>query len=187
MRWLQKKRVLLLLFFGFIVILFFNSSWLSYFYPIHYKEEIKQHALTYELDPLMVAAIIKVESNYKSGSESKKGALGVMQVMPDTAKWIILKAKWDDIPMEKVKEETATNIMIGTWYLNYLSKQFDGNPATIIAAYNAGPTNVKNWIKSGRWDGSLEKSSDIPFPETRHYVKRVTHYYEQYRNIYDDL
>ncbi|MMZ61040.1 Soluble lytic murein transglycosylase precursor [compost metagenome] len=187
MKWLQKKRVLLLLFLGFLVIIFFNSSWLSLFYPIYYKEEINYHARNNDLDPLMVAAIIKVESNFKPGSESKKGALGIMQIMPDTAKWVILKAKLEDIPLEKVKGETGTNIQIGTWYLKSLSEQFEGNPIAMIAAYNAGPTNVKNWIKSGKWDGSLEKSNDIPFGETRHYVKRVSHYYEQYQNIYENL
>ncbi|MNI78673.1 Soluble lytic murein transglycosylase precursor [compost metagenome] len=107
--------------------------------------------------------------------------------MPDTAKWVILKAKFEDIPLEKVKEETGANIQIGTWYLRSLSDQFDNNQIAMIAAYNAGPTNVKNWIKSGKWDGSLEKSNDIPFGETRHYVKRVSHYYEQYLSIYEGL
>lgn len=187
MRWLLKKRVLLLLFIGFTGILFLNSSWLSLFYPIQYKDEIRYHAEFNDLDPRMVAAIIRVETNYKSGAVSKKGALGVMQIMPDTAKWVIEKAKFTDVELERVKEEPATNIEIGTWYLKHLFDQFDGNEIAMIAAYNAGPTNVKNWIKSGKWDGTLEASKDIPFGETRHYVQRVSHYYKQYSKIYDEF
>lgn len=187
MSWFRKKRVLLLLFLGFVIILFFNTQWLSWFYPIHYKEEIRVHAEHYELDPLMVAAIIRVESNYRTGVESKKGALGLMQIMPETAKWIIEQAKLEEISLEEVKLETDANIAIGTWYLNSLRKQFDGNDIAVIAAYNAGPTNVKNWLKNGIWDGKLETVKNIPFGETRHYVQRVMHYYEQYKDIYDDL
>jgi len=187
MSWLRKKRVLLLLLLGFILILFFNSAWLSFFYPIPYKEEIRHHARSNGLDPLMVAAIIKVETNYKPGSESKKGALGIMQIMPDTAKWVIEKAKLEDVPLDRVKDETETNIRIGTWYLKSLSNQFDGNMIAVIAAYNAGPTNVKNWLRSGRWDGRLESAKDIPFGETRHYVQRVSHYYKQYSSIYENF
>lgn len=187
MSWLRKKRVLLLLLLGFILILFFNSAWLSLFYPIHYKDEIRQHSSNNNLDPLIVAAIIKVETNYKPGAESKKGALGIMQIMPDTAKWVIEKAKFEEVPLERVKDETEANIQIGTWYLRSLSDQFDGNMVAMIAAYNAGPTNVRNWMKSGRWDGRLETVKNIPFGETRHYVQRVTHYYEQYSKIYEDF
>ncbi|WP_410769745.1 lytic transglycosylase domain-containing protein [Fontibacillus sp. BL9] len=187
MRWLRKKRVLLLLLLGFILVLFFNSAWLSLFYPIYYKEEIRVHADNNDIDPLIVAAIIKVETNYKPGAESKKGALGIMQIMPDTAKWVIDKAKLENVELDQVKNESGTNIRIGTWYLKSLSNQFDGNMVAVIAAYNAGPTNVKNWIKSGRWDGRLETTKNIPFGETRHYVQRVSHYYEQYSNIYEDF
>ncbi|RCX21797.1 soluble lytic murein transglycosylase [Fontibacillus phaseoli] len=187
MRWLRKKRVLLLLLLGFILVLFLNSAWLSLFYPIYYKDEIRYHAGNNDIDPLIVAAIIKVETNYKPGAESKKGALGIMQIMPDTAKWVIDKAKLEDVALDRVKDESGTNIRIGTWYLKSLSNQFDGNMVAVIAAYNAGPTNVKNWIKSGRWDGRLETTKNIPFGETRHYVQRVSHYYEQYSNIYENL
>ncbi|WP_435921772.1 lytic transglycosylase domain-containing protein [Paenibacillus sp. DYY-L-2] len=187
MRWLRKKRVLLLLLLGFIVFLFFNSAWLTLIYPIYYKEEIRLHARNNDLDPFMVAAIIKVESKYNSEAESRKGALGIMQIMPDTAKWIVEKAKMEDVPLDRLKVEPAVNIQIGTWYLKWLSEQFDGNMIKVIAAYNAGPTNVKNWINSGRWDGRLETAEDIPFVETRHYVQRVSHYYKQYSNIYEDF
>ncbi|AWB44089.1 lytic transglycosylase [Paenibacillus sp. CAA11] len=184
MKWLRKKRVLLVLFLGFTLLVFLNTQWLTLFYPIYYKEEIRYHAGKNHIDPFVVAAIIQVESKYKPDKESRKGALGLMQIMPDTAKWVMDKKKLKGITFESISHEPNMNIEIGTWYLNYLSEQFDGNMFAVIAAYNAGPANVKSWLKNGRWDGSLETSKNIPFGETRHYVQRVAHYYKQYTQIY---
>ncbi|WP_138495577.1 lytic transglycosylase domain-containing protein [Paenibacillus pinistramenti] len=185
MKWLRKKRVLLLVFLGFVLLLFLNTHWLSLFYPIYYKDDIRKHAENNQLDPFMVAAIIKVETNYKPSKESKKGALGVMQIMPETAQWVLEKAKLPSVTMDQINHETGTNIEIGTWYLKNLSDQFDGNMIAVIAAYNAGPTRVKSWLKNGTWDGTVETTKNIPLGETRHYVQRVVHYYEQYTSIYE--
>lgn len=184
MKWLRKKRVLLLLLLGFIVLIFSNSQWLTWFYPIHYKDEIRLHAENNQLDPFMVAAIIRVETNYQPSKQSKKGALGVMQIMPDTAQWVLEKAKLPNVSLDQINHEPETNIEIGTWYLKNLSDQFDGNMVAVIAAYNAGPTRVKSWMKAGTWDGTIETVSNIPVGETRHYVQRVIHYYQQYTDIY---
>lgn len=187
MKFLRKKRVLLLLFLGFVAVLFLNTNWMTWFYPIQYKEEIRKHSETYDIDPFLVAAIIRVETNYTPGRESKKGAVGLMQLMPETAKWALEKAKLPDVPIERLKEEPSANIEVGTWYLQSLFRQFDGNRTAAIAAYNAGPGNVKKWLKEGDWDGSAETIKDIPIGETRHYVQRVIHYYKQYTEIYSSF
>lgn len=187
MKWLRKKRVLLLLFVGFTAILFLSTNWMSWFYPIYYKNEIRTHSLTYEMDPFLVAAIIRVETNYKTGRESKKGAIGLMQLMPDTAKWALEKAKLPDVSLDRLKEEPSANIELGTWYLSSLSRKFEGNRTAIIAAYNAGPSKVQRWLDEGDWDGSEAAVKDIPFGETRHYVQRVIYYYEQYTEIYNEF
>lgn len=70
---------------------------MSWFYPIYYKEEIRKHSSTYTVDPYLIAAIIRVETNYKTGRESRKGAIGLMQLMPDTAKWALEQAKLPDV------------------------------------------------------------------------------------------
>ncbi|KGE16313.1 lytic transglycosylase domain-containing protein [Paenibacillus wynnii] len=184
MKYLRKKRVLLLLFIGFTAILFLSTNWMSWFYPIYYKDEIRKHSQTYNIDPFLVAAIIRVETNYKTGRESKKGALGLMQLMPDTANWALEKAKLPDVSLERLKQEPSANIELGTWYLRSLSRQFDGNRIAVIAAYNAGPGNVQRWLKQGAWDGTEEAVKSIPIGETRHYVQRVIYYYEQYTEIY---
>ncbi|WP_429368966.1 lytic transglycosylase domain-containing protein [Paenibacillus sp. DS2015] len=187
MRLLRKKRVLLLLFLSFVILLFFNTNWMSWFYPISYKEEIIEQAEMYEVDPFLIAAIIRAESNFKPGKESKKGALGIMQLMPDTAKWAMEMAKLPDVSLDRIKHEVRPNIQLGTWYISFLSKQFDNNRTLAIAAYNAGQGNVRSWMDKGLWDGQEETIKEIPIGETRHYVQRVLYYYEKYTDIYDEF
>lgn len=187
LNWLRKKRVLLLLFLGFTAILFLSTNWMSWFYPIYYKEEIRRHSSTYEVDPYLIAAIIRVETNYKTGRESKKGAIGLMQLMPDTAKWALEQAKLPDVSMSRLKNEPSANIELGAWYLHTLSDEFDGNRTAVIAAYNAGPGKVQRWLKEGSWNGSEGDIKSIPFGETRHYVQRVIYYYNQYTEIYGNV
>lgn len=187
MSWLRKKRVLLLLFIGFTGVLFLTTNWMSWFYPIAYKDEIRKHSKTYEIDPFLVAAIIRAETNFKTGQESRKGAIGLMQLMPDTAKWAMEKAKLPDVSMDRLKHEPSANIELGAWYISSLSRQFDGNLMAVIAAYNAGPGKVQSWLKKGAWDGTEDGIKDIPYGETRHYIQRVMHYYNQYQEIYKEF
>ncbi|MDO7906092.1 lytic transglycosylase domain-containing protein [Paenibacillus sp. JX-17] len=187
MKVLRKKRILLPVFVAIVLLLFLSTNWMSWFYPIHYKEEIRQSAEKYEVDPFLVASIIRVETNYKVSKESRRGALGLMQLMPDTAEWIMESAKLPRVPLDNIKHEPEMNIELGTWYLRKLSKQFGGNQTAVIAAYNAGPGNVDGWIKRGIWDGQSGTVKNIPIGETRHYVQRVIYYYNQYRDIYDEF
>lgn len=185
MRWLRKKRVLLLLLVSFVALLFLNSNWMTWIYPIYYKDEIRKHADHYNVDPFLVASIIRVETNYKPGKESKRGALGIMQLMPDTANWAMEMAKLPSVTMDSVKHEAGANIQLGTWYIKRLHEEMDGNPVAVIAAYNAGPGNVRSWIRKGLWDGTFDNVKNIPVGETRHYVQRVIYYYNQYTEVYD--
>lgn len=185
MKLLRKKRVLLVIFIAFVTVLFFKSAWMSnWLYPIPYQEVIEKHAKSYEVDPLLVAAIIRVESNYKPSQESRKGALGMMQLMPNTASWIIEKANFDTVTMEELKHEAEPNIQIGTWYIGFLLTKFDQNMYAALAAYNAGPTVVAKWLQNGTWDGSMEHVKMIPYGETKNYVQRVVYYYNKYTDLY---
>ncbi|ANF96292.1 lytic transglycosylase domain-containing protein [Paenibacillus bovis] len=184
-RKLIRKRILLPLFLVVLVLVLFNTRWLAWIYPIEFKNEIRAHASAYQVDPFLIASIIRVETNFQPSMESKKGALGVMQLMPDTAQWVMDKAHLNNVSMETVKHDADPNIEIGTWYLGNLMQQFGGNEIAVIAAYNAGPSKVKSWISSGQWDGTLEHAKDIPYGETRHYVQRVLYYYKQYTKLYD--
>ncbi|MFT9848294.1 lytic transglycosylase domain-containing protein [Aneurinibacillus sp. REN35] len=154
-------------------------------YPVYYKEQISKSSQQYDVDPYLVMAIIQIESKFDKSRVSKKGAVGLMQVMPMTAQWAIEKTKLSPMATEYL-DEPDTNILLGTWYVSFLSEMFHGNPYAVIAAYNAGPGNVKKWIQQGIWDGTSEHLSQIPFGETRHYVQRALYYKQRYEKIYAD-
>ncbi|WP_040952688.1 lytic transglycosylase domain-containing protein [Gorillibacterium massiliense] len=185
MKVLLKKRVAGLALLVIIFMLFYNSSWwMKLVYPIHYQDEILAASKLHHVDPILVAAIIRVESNYRPNSESKKGAIGIMQIMPETANWLFSI----DSSLQKYRNNDLTdpkfNIKLGTIYLNYLNDRFDGNRPVVIAAYNAGQGKVSKWLEEGLWDGTLERVDQIPIMETRKYVKSVHYYYNKYTELY---
>ncbi|ERI08624.1 transglycosylase SLT domain protein [Aneurinibacillus aneurinilyticus ATCC 12856] len=154
-------------------------------YPIYYKEEIRKSSKQYNVDPYLIMAIIQIESKFDKHRISKKGAIGLMQMMPTTAEWAIQKTKISPMATEYL-DEPDTNILLGTWYISFLHEMFNDNPYAVIAAYNAGPGNVKKWMQQGTWDGTEEHLSRIPFGETRHYVQRALYYKHRYEKIYAD-
>ncbi|MCD9026590.1 lytic transglycosylase domain-containing protein [Cohnella silvisoli] len=185
---LKRKRVFLFLVIIILGALFVQSDWLGRsIYPISYTEEIKQNAANYQLDPLLIAAIIRVESNYKLDAVSAKGAVGIMQIMPDTAEWILKQDNFGNITIKDAGKEAHAGIMLGSWYVKELKRQFGGNLILSLAAYNAGPGKVRQWLEKGVWDGKEQTLNNIPYGETRHYVQRVMYYYKKYQKIYETL
>jgi soluble lytic murein transglycosylase len=180
-----RKRIFLILVFVLLAVMFYKSDWLGrWMYPIHYKDDIRISATNYGVDPHLVAAIIRVETNYSTGVQSHKGAVGIMQLMPDTAKWILQKGGFTEVSPEMLSERADISIEVGSWYLRSLHQQFGGNTVAVIAAYNAGPGTVNRWLSEGTWDGRLETVSKLPYGETRHYVQRVIYYYNKYKKLY---
>lgn len=155
------------------------------FYPIHYGEIIAEHARLYNLEPQLVAAVIRVESSFNSDAESPKGARGLMQIMPDTGTWVAEKMGMNDYSSEKLFDPRV-NISLGTWYLHDLYQSFNANPYAALAAYNGGRGHVKRWLDEGIWDGSRENLADIPFNETRNFVEKVEKAYGRYHKLYRD-
>ncbi len=182
---LTKKTIILFLLL-FLVFLVINSKipW-KLVYPIHYQEEIILNAKEYNVDPYLILSIIQVETRFQPDKVSKKGAMGLMQLMPNTAAWIIEEGKFPEKFLQQTFEPSV-NIELGTWYLSKLLSKYNHNLVMVIAAYNAGPGNVDKWIQDGIWDGSYEQVQNVPIGETRHYVQRVVHYFEQYQWIYED-
>jgi soluble lytic murein transglycosylase len=181
---LRKKRVFALFLITFVIFMFLSSSMVGRFlYPIPYKEEILLNGDKYGLDPFLIAAIIRVESNFKVDIESKKGAFGLMQLMPDTSDWVVEMGHFAPSHKDNLHNPTVS-IQLGSWYLSWLHKQFKGNTVAVIAGYNAGQGNVNRWLQSQQWDGTLENADSIPFGETRHYIQRVLYYYNKYHKLY---
>lgn len=178
----KKAGIILFILLGLFFLLNTTLVW-KWMYPIKYENEIQTYAKQYNVSPYLVLAIIRTESAFDAERTSKKGALGLMQVMPETAHWAV-----EQVGMSKIKRDDLKNpfinIEIGTWYLAYLLKTFNGDEIQAIAAYNAGQGKVNTWIMQKRWNGTRDSIQDIPYGETRHYVQRVLYYKERYEKIY---
>jgi soluble lytic murein transglycosylase len=186
MRKVRRKRWFALILLILVLILFYRSDWLGRLvYPIKYKQDIAAASANTGVDPYLVAAVIRVESNYRAALESPKGALGIMQVMPETAEWINEREGLRPYKQEELMQPSI-NIKVGTAFLGILLQQFQGNQVLAVAAYNAGQGNVNKWLSNRIWDGRLESFEQIPFWETRKYVSKVMYYYKKYREIYTE-
>lgn len=183
-----RKRYLMIVLLLVLAALFIRPDWIGrLIYPIAHADAIKQYAGQYGQDPLLIAAIIRVESNYREDAVSRKGAVGIMQIMPDTAEWILRQENFGDLTAKDAGTRAEAGIRIGTWYVAELNRQFGGNLPVVVAAYNAGPNRVKQWLNDGIWDGKEQTAQNIPYGETRHYVQRVLYYYKKYTAIYERL
>lgn len=158
---------------------------IRWFYPIEYIAEISTSTQTTPLDPYLVAAIIRVESNFRPTARSPKGATGLMQLMPETAEWVARRMGLSPASLDL--EVPDLNIRLGTWYMAMLQEEFEGNLVVALAAYNGGRGNVSRWLQEQRWDGRLETVGDIPFLETRLYVQRVLGVYSWYLRLYGGM
>lgn len=149
-------------------------------YPLEYQDEIKNYGAEYAIDKYLVCAVICAESHFDEQAVSPKGAVGLMQIMPGTGEWAAGIIGIDGYT-EDMLNDPGVNIHIGCWYLRYLSDMFGGIDQHVLAAYNAGPANVQNWIDD---DCSLE---DIPFEETENYLEKVEKYNDIYKGLYNDF
>ena len=145
--------------------------------PVFHKEIINRYAGEYKEDPLFVTSLIKVESNFLRRAKSRKGALGLMQIMPKTAQETAkeLQVKSYDL------KDPETNIRFGIHHLSKLKREFGNDPVTILGAYNAGSKNVREWLKEKN-KRNLE-IQDIEFLETRNFVENVLSTYEWLKRI----
>lgn len=166
-----------------IFIFILGFSYISIKYPIGYKSIIVKESNEYDMDPYLIASIINVESSYDSNAISKKEARGLMQISPQTGKWAS-----EVLNLEGYKEKNLfkpeVNIKIGSWYLNKLFKEFNGDLDLILMAYNAGSGNVNKWLKDLEHSKDGVSIDNIPFKETENYVKRINKNYKIYSVVY---
>jgi soluble lytic murein transglycosylase len=155
-------------------------------YPLIYRECILAYSKEYQLDPYLVAAVIKTESNFKAKAASRKSAKGLMQLMDDTSKWISVQLKIKEFNLDTIYDPES-NIRFGTWYLGYLSKKYNGNTKLILAAYNGGMGNVSNWLTNPEYSKDGANLDYIPFKETENYVKKVNVNYNIYKYLYPEF
>ncbi len=184
---LKYRKILFLI----IIIILITTAILSIkwigtlLYPLHYSEYIKMYSVKYGVDPLLIAAMIKVESRYYKDAESHKGARGLMQITPNTGKWISEQIVIEDYHSDLLYEPEV-NIMMGCWYVSNLKKQFNNNIKLVLAAYNGGSGNVEKWLNNISYSIDGESLQDIPFDETKKYVEKVYKNYRMYKTLYDE-
>jgi len=151
-------------------------------YPFGWRAEVFQAAERYGLDPYLVAAVVREESSYYPQAVSRAGARGLMQLMPATAQPMATVRGWA-FRDGTLLDDPAANIQMGTSFLASLVREFT-DPRVALAAYNAGPGNARKWWKARRGDDVDVWVEQIPFDETRNYVKKVTLSWEEYRRVY---
>lgn len=155
----------------------------KYIYPYSYREYIDSCSREYDVDPYLVAAVIKTESKFKYNATSNYGAIGLMQLMPETAVWVAGQLDDTGFALDDL-QEPGCNIRYGTWYLSSLKKEFAGNEVLMLAAYNAGRGNVLEWMERGGWDYQFNDIAAIPFQETEEYVRSVLKNKAKYQQLY---
>jgi soluble lytic murein transglycosylase len=150
--------------------------------PLNDASIIREQAAEKHLDPALIAAVIYAESKFEP-RPSPAGAEGLMQILPTTAYYLAhlsggIRFTASDLATPSV------NLAYGSYYLRYLLDHYNGDEMLAVAAYNAGLTNVDEWVAHAHADGSELSERAIPFPETREYVRRVLSAQAEYRATY---
>jgi peptidoglycan lytic transglycosylase len=150
--------------------------------PLRHEDIIRQQAHEKRLDPALVAAVIYTESRFRDQT-SNAGAKGLMQLTPDTAKFVERLSGGSTFELSDLSSPQV-NIAYGTYYLRYLLDRYGDNEALALAAYNGGEGNVDRWVDAARRRGQALSIDAIPFGETRAYVRSVKNAARQYRRSY---
>ena len=150
------------------------------FYGFIYADIIHRYGQRFNVDPLLIRAVMRKESGANPGAVSKKGAVGLMQLMPATAKQIADELQVKNYSDEMLKNPDV-NVMMGSYYLHKLLLRYDNDLILALGAYNAGIGNIElmRFVNAG----SDIKTDDLPFKETRRYVKSVIFTYRVYKAL----
>ena len=168
-----------------LIFILFKDKILKMLYPKTYSEIISTYSKEYDVEENLIYAVIKAESNFNSEAVSNKSAIGLMQIVEETA-IDVARRNSIEIDLEKVEEELLdvnNNINIGTRYLSMLLTQY-GNIEVALAAYNAGIGTVDNWIEKQIIQADGSDIENIPYKETNNYVRKILRDYNIYNKLY---
>jgi peptidoglycan lytic transglycosylase len=144
-------------------------------YPLRYEETIRDVSAEHDLEPTFVAAVVYTESRFRPDAKSHQRAYGLMQLLPQTARFIQERSD-----IEGNFRDPRVNLRLGAWYLDYLDGRYMGDERLVLAAYNSGEGQVDAWVS----DEGFDVGEDIPFKETRHYVQNVLEAQRTYEKLY---
>ena len=171
--------LLIALLLGFLLDLVLRGVETALIYPQKYSETVSRYSAQYSVPEELIYATIKTESNFKSDAVSSAGAIGLMQLLPETYEWLASRLGEESDPA--LLYDPDTNIRFGAYYLQYLYSKF-GSWEKAIIAYNWGEGNFANFLEeNGYTEGDY---SSIPVGETRRYVEKVINTREKYKNLY---
>ncbi|MDO5755060.1 MAG: lytic transglycosylase domain-containing protein [Tissierellia bacterium] len=181
------KRFFLLLFVVIFIVLLAGLATVYYGTAtriVKYVDDVEEYSSEYDVDPLLILSVIKVESNFKNDAVSHMNAHGLMQIIPETGEWVAnqLNLEYSD----EMLQDEETNIKMGTYYLSYLLKHF-GNRDLALAAYNGGIGNVSKWLLDEKYSSDGMNLDHIPIDETRNYVVKVNNNYKIYKIFYEGV
>lgn len=166
----------------FALLKFGYSFFLKQAYPQHFNTIVTKYSHLYNIEPELIYAVIKSESNFSADAESTAGAIGLMQIMPDTFYWLQKQQKTQHFGIVHLYNP-ETNIQFGCYLLSILLNKYE-NEATALAAYNAGIGKVDSWLKNSDYSHDSKSLKTIPYPETAAYVKKVLRNRDMYKKIY---
>jgi soluble lytic murein transglycosylase len=154
-------------------------------YPLEHAGAIRAGAARYDLDPALVAAVVYAESKFDEHAVSSQGAVGLMQVLPETAEQIAGESGGVTFTTEDL-EDPRINVRYGSYYLRQALDAYDGDVRAAVASYNAGMGAVDEWLAPAGEEGRRLHLDDIPYAETKAYVKRVLEAHRVYREEYGE-
>ncbi|MFM8305808.1 MAG: lytic transglycosylase domain-containing protein, partial [Microcystis aeruginosa] len=158
-----------------------NDKYWHALFPFPYYDTILEWSKDRQLNPLLVTALIRQESRFEKEIRSPVGAVGLMQIMPDTGKYIAGNTGNKSYSLTNPED----NIMMGTWYLDYTHGKFAGNSLFAVASSTAGPGAVSKWRQRFDFSATDEFVENIPFRETKGYIESVFGNYWNYLQIYN--
>lgn len=150
--------------------------------PLSNERIIREQASAKHLDPALIAAVIYAETKFDPRT-SPTGAEGLMQIEPATAEYLAKLSGGYRFTTSDLGTP-AINVAYGSYYLRYLLDHYNGDEMLAIAAYNAGITNVDEWVAKARAQGQTLSVGEIPFAQTRAYVQKVMAAQREYRALY---
>lgn len=152
-------------------------------YPKRYADIVQRYSAEYDVPENLIYAVIRTESSFVPNATSEVGAMGLMQIMPDTLDWLCYRSGTSAEPADLQDEDTA--IRYGTYFLKLLQEQF-GDTHTVLAAYHAGMGRVQGWLQDPAYSEDGRTLHTIPFRDTAHYVEKVERAMQTYKNLYTD-
>ncbi len=166
-----------------VVLRFANQRMTEKSFPRKYEKEISAASEQYGVDQALIYSVIKTESNFDPDAKSPAGAMGLMQIMPETFEW--MRTSYKDSAEHEVEDlyDPAINIDYGVHYLSILLKMYQ-DEETAVCAYNAGCANVDRWLQNPDYSDDGKTLKNVPYEETDNYRQRIREYKSIYQKLY---